>query len=239
MMLRNYIILFLLVCGVAFGNDLDLRYTGSIDFGFYTPNIDEEPNLTRNVYEDVFDDSGVMFKVGYGVEYLHLVGRLYSDFSIGFFTVDGYGFYPNKYDLETGAPLQSEDETVLYMMPFEWSILGYSFDYLQEQWNIPFVFYIKAGLTATLWWITDGVGDLATLGKNDAIGVKFGLHYALGVRFLLDFVDSDSADNFEQDMGVRDSYIFAEYYDSSVHDFTDEGLHLGGSYWRFGILLGF
>jgi hypothetical protein len=201
-------------------------------FGFFTPDIDKESGLNKKPYEDIFNKDGLRFGVAYSIEMVsHKYLGTFSILSgVEYFMVSGYGKYENN-------PIEkSHDETKLTMIPFELSLV-YNLDQLQYLLDIPFVFYAKIGLNYNFWWITNGLGDTVDYEDGHSYGGKKGWNYGLGIRFLLDILDSDTAINFDNQYGVNGSYIFVEYNSSKIDDFGKDGLKLGGSYLKFGLAL--
>ncbi len=205
-----------------------------IHFGFFTPDIDSESGLTGKPYEDIFNKDGLRFGSSYSFEILSqkYLGTFSILSGIEYFMVSGYGKYENNPDEK------SEDETKLTMIPIEIALV-YNLDQLQNLFNIPFVFYAKIGLNYNFWWITNGLGETVDYDDGSSNGGKKGWHYGLGVRFLLDVLDSDAAINFDNQYGVNGSYIFVEYNSSQIDDFGKDGFKLGGNYLRFGLALQF
>jgi hypothetical protein len=202
--------------------------------GYFTPNIDDESGLTTTPYKDIFKDSGLRFGATYSFEIIkdNYIGTISVLSGIEYFHVSGYGRYEND------STQESSDETILTMIPMEVALV-YNLDQLQNLFEIPFVFYVKIGLNYNLWWTTNGLGNVVDYEDNSSIGGKKGWHYGLGLRFLLDFLDSEAAVNFDNQYGINNSYLFIEFNSSNIDDFGGNGFKLGGDYVRFGLALEF
>ncbi|MBN2693886.1 hypothetical protein JXR93_04415 [bacterium] len=200
-----------------------------LQFGFFTPDIDSEEALTTKPYEDIFGENGFVWRFEYGINIWSGFGTFAISFATGNFSVDGKGVYTDD------NTKKSEDETILHIVPNILFPINYSFD----THPFPIVPYVKLGVAYYIWWITDGVGDVASANGNDAIGGKWGWEAIFGFRFLLDFIDPSAAFEFDNEMGINDSYIFAEYRYTKIDDFGGEGLSLGSAYWNFGLALAF
>ncbi len=201
-------------------------------FGFFKPNIDSESSLTGKPYKDIFGDSGFVYGFESGTNIFSGYGTFSLSWGISKFSVSGKGIYT-----ETG--LESKDKTELTLIPIELNVLNYSLDIFQEKFGFPLVLFVKAGFSYTFWRVTNGIGDTSEFENKEAKGGKYGYQYSLGLRFLLDFLDSGTADDFDRDMGVNDSYIFIEYFGSKVDNFGEKGFDLGGSYLTFGLSLAY
>ena len=230
----RFVVLFFIIFSSFLFAETDKNSLIEAHMGFFTPSIDNEKGLNNKPYSDIFNEDGVRFGLSYYYEVLS--GKYFGTFSLSvsmeYFRVSGYGKYEND------STVKSNDETVLSMLPFEMS-LSYTLGQLLSLFNIPFTFYGKLGLNYNIWWITNGLGEISDYQETSAIGGKKGWHYALGVRLLLDFFDRDSALSFDNQYGINNSFIFVEYNDSCIDDFSEDGFKLGGAYWRFGLALEF
>jgi len=230
-MFRYFFIVFLFA-GISVFAESEHNSAVSIHFGFFQPDIDNESGLNTSPYKDIFGKKGHRFGFDYSLEILsdEYLGTFSLLGGVEYFSVSGFGKYrdnPNE---------KSEDKTVLTLLPVN-TALVYNLDQFQYLFDFPFVFYAELGVEYSFWWITDGVGDTVEFDEGKSYGGKKGWYYSLGIKFLLDFFDSDSALNLDNQYGINSSYIFAEYMSSKVDDFGKEGFRLGGNYWRFGISL--
>ena len=83
-------------------------------------------------------------------------------------------------------------------------------------------------------WENDG-GD-----SFSAVGGIFGLHFGVGLKLLLDFLDPESAMSLESSMGVVNSYFFAEMAISWVDGFgSDSHMDVGDDTFMFGLMMEF
>ena len=230
-MYKLIIILFLFTTPLLFAQS-EHNSLIEIHFGFFTPNIDQERVLTAKPYKDIFDKDGLRFGASYSFELISqdYLGTFSILSGIEYFMVSGYGKYENN------PTEKSQDETKLTMIPMEIALV-YNLDQLQNLLNIPFVFYAKLGLNYNFWWITNGLGSTVDYDSGSSHGGKKGWHYGLGVRFLLDVLDSDSAISLDNQYGINGSYIFIEYNSSKIDNFGKNGFKLGGTYLRFGLAL--
>jgi hypothetical protein len=75
-------------------------------------------------------------------------------------------------------------------------------------------------------------------GKRGA-GGKFGYGGTAGLSLLLDVLEPRLARDFEVDVGVKHSYLFAEFTYADVNDFWQPGLDLSSQHWMFGLAFDF
>ena len=148
--------------------------------------------------------------------------------------------YAEKYadaKLEGGGA--AADKAALKVLPLQLNGF-YKFDYAAFKWGVPLVPYGKLGLVYSPWWMTKGSSVEVVEGDGEAFtgkGGKWGYAGTLGVSFLLDVLEPRFARDFDSDLGVNHSYLFAEYTYSEVNNFGGEGLNLGSRRWMFGLAL--
>lgn len=204
--------------------------SGSVEFrlGGYQPQLDAEEGLTDTPFAKVFGDSNLLlFEAEMQRFFYQGIGSAGLSLSLG---------YAEKYAaalLPEGGT--SSERTGLHVLPVR--VRGvYRFDYPAFHWSIPVVPYIKPGLVAMPWWVNKG-GEIEKVGNVEGRGVKFGWEVALGASFMLDILEPRLARDFDSDLGINHSYLFAEYTYAKVNNFGGEGFNLSDSYWMFGLAL--
>jgi hypothetical protein len=81
-------------------------------------------------------------------------------------------------------------------------------------------------------------GDETARGRDGRIGrgVSYGLQHALGLMLELDWMDRDDAYSADAHIGMNHSYLFAEWYRSTLDGFgADDQLDAGTDTWMLGI----
>ena len=67
-------------------------------------------------------------------------------------------------------------------------------------------------------------------------GISYGPQFALGGMLLLDRIDPDAAMEMDNEMGINNSYVFIEWYDSFLNGFGSGGqLQVGTNTWVLGL----
>ncbi|MFP2933285.1 MXAN_2562 family outer membrane beta-barrel protein [Pyxidicoccus sp. 3LG] len=206
--------------------------TGGIQFrlGGYKPLIDEEPGLGDNTpYKDIFGDASLLlFEMEMQRYFYQGIGTAGVGLSAGY----GEKYAPAK--LASGGGKAAE-QTALRVIPLALNAV-YKFDYPAFKWGFPLVPYGKLGLIYTPWWITKGSGTEEARG-NTGSGGTWGWGATGGLAFMLDVLQPRFARDFDTDLGVNHSYLFAEYIYADVDDFGGGGLNLGSRRWMFGLAL--
>ena len=130
----------------------------------------------------------------------------------------------------------SEERTGFHVLPLH--VRGvYRFDYPAFKWRIPVVPYLKPGIVVIPWWVTKGGQIEVTDKKTEGRGTSVGLDMTAGVSLLLDVLEPRLARDFDADLGINHSYLFAEYTYSKVNNFGRGGFDLSDAYWMFGLAL--
>ncbi|RKH55084.1 MXAN_2562 family outer membrane beta-barrel protein [Corallococcus llansteffanensis] len=205
--------------------------TGAIIFrgGGYQPRIDTEKALEgKTPYKDTFGDASLLLiELEFQRFFYQGIGTAGLGLSAG---------YAEKYAnalLEDGT--QAADKAALKVLPLQLNGF-YKFDYAAFKWGVPLVPYAKLGLVYSPWWMTKGSATEVVEGSK-ASGGKWGYAATAGVSFLLDVLEPRFARDFDSDLGVNHSYLFAEYTYAEVNNFGGKGLNLGSRRWMFGLAL--
>lgn len=211
------------------------NWTFSAEFGVYKlSNIDNEFNNGEDPFESVF---GNKYKFHFQVALERLlwqgVGTVGVEAAFGYWRIKGNGLYRD------GS--KSTDSTAFNMMPFKLSAV-YRYTDPWDKWNIPLVPFAKFGFDYYVWWITkQGSGtsefDDGNGSTSKGYGGTFGLHVSYGLQICLDIIDKKLANEFEQDVGVNNTYLYFEGTYAWVNDFNSgSSFDLSSHYFMGGIL---
>jgi hypothetical protein len=204
---------------------------GSFHFklGSYRPDIDSEFTAGGSCgavacapYADLFGKSGSMvYRLEFARTLLSGAGTLDLGFGVGWWSKTAKGFIQ-------GTSTRSGDDTSLRILP-----LSLSLTYRLDAWarTVPLAPYGRVALERYQWWATGG-GSGATNGWSGA----------LGVAFLLDFLDPTLAREMDRDVGINGTYLFIEAGKAQVNDFGEKSWDLSPDKsvtWSGGILFVF
>jgi len=202
-----------------------------LKLGTYKPLIDREAALNgAKPYEETFGGAPMLLgELEIDRQLWQQVGTLAVGFSFG---------YAEKYARatvvdDTGTITESAERTGFFVLPLR-LLAVYRFDYAALHWGIPLVPYAKLALAYTPWWATKGSGVEYANGTRGA-GGKWGYAFTGGISFLLDVLEPRLAKDFDTDMGVNHTYLFAEYVYEDVNNFGAAGLDLSSRRLAFGI----
>jgi hypothetical protein len=206
-----------------------INWQVEIKFGPYKAAIDEEFSGSANPFSDIYGDSSVLMGIAeVDFQFWRGVGSLAVGGSIGYARDIGTSIIQ-------GTNTKSNDETSFNVVPMQLSLI-YHFDYLAERYSVPLVPFVKVGLDYWVWWFRDASDEVAQVGGSDGQGGTFGWHWSAGLKILLDWIDSDTATSFDNEFGVNNSYIFAEFLWADVDDFgASDSLRVGDHTFFFGL----
>jgi hypothetical protein len=202
--------------------------------GPHYPDVDA--GLATQPFHAIYGGSSrFLFELGADWEFWRPFGAFTLGGTAGFVQFLGKGL--------TTSGSKSSDTTVFNIVPLKLT-LGYHFDVLAERWDIPLVPYIQGGLCYNAWWILNGVGDVSRWtdpgddSRHEAQGGLWGLHWGIGLKVLLDFLDEEAAGRLETEVGIANTYLFAEYTRSWASNFGTQGhFDVGGDTFMFGLMM--
>ncbi len=185
-------------------------------------------------YNELFGAGAMLlFELEYDWQFFQKYGSLAVGFSAGY--AEKYG--PTLLAADTST--EAEERASVKVVPLKLMAV-YRGDYAALHWNIPVVPYVKGGLVLVPWWFGKGAStvEFSEDGTRWA-GGKWGFGVTAGVSILLDFLDPRLARDFDTDLGVNHSYVFAEYNYINANSFGQPGLDFSSRYWMFGLALEF
>jgi hypothetical protein len=210
----------------------------ALEFRFspYKPNIDSDPALNgATPYKNVFGQT-LRFFAGAELDWQGL--RIPHFGSLGPGLSAGYTSISAAAQFSDGSGPSGEN-TQLQILPIT-AMAVLRIDALWRDIGIPLVPYAKLGLAYALWRASNTLGTSHFEGVTGE-GHSIGWVAAGGLALNLNPFDIYAAENFDEAMGVNNTYIFAEF---TFTDFDGLGLQsdplrVGGPNWTFGLALEF
>lgn len=218
-----------LSASAAIGPSYESPRSGVIEvkLGGYRPFVDRTAGLDgATPYASTFGNKAMLLGE---IEYDHMLYQQLG--SLGFGLSIGYAEkYGRATVVGTGEP--AAESTSLKVLPLR--LLGvYRFDYGALHYGIPFTPFVKAGLVYAPFWATTGAGI------ENASGGQWGYMFSGGIGFMLDFIDPRIQRDFDSEMGVNHTYVFAEYTLEEINDFGTGGLDLSSRRLSIGLAFDF
>ena len=201
---------------ISLNTPTDGKNAFELRFSRFNPGIDDEFDGSASPYATAFDG-----RRPYNVE-LEYDRQFWDGFgSVGAGVHVGYNRVRGNAVTVDGE--ESPDRTSLTVIPLRASAV-YRFDVLHRRFNVPLAFSIKAGLDYYFWAARDADKDVSEVPATDGEPIRgsggtSGWHAAFGIHLLLDAFSPGMATSFATNVGVVNSYLFAEYMLSRVDDF--------------------
>jgi hypothetical protein len=135
--------------------------------------------------------------------------------------------------------LNSGESTSLSIFPF-YAVAVLRADVLWREAHVPLVPYAKLGFGYSIWRASNTVGTSDFAG-NLGVGGSMGTELGLGLAFNLNTFDEYSAKNFDESLGVNNTYAFAEYTRADLDGLGIQAnpMRVGGQAWTFGLAVEF
>jgi hypothetical protein len=186
-----------------------------LQFSNYRPSIDREFSGGLRPYTSVFGGGrGLMSRVDVAKSLFTDAGTLEVGIGAGYTEKYGHGFVAAGPQAGQRAP----EVTALRILPLR-ATLTYRFDYFAQLYRVPLVPFAGVSFDRYQWWVTNGSGSVAQASGHGGHGGTNGYSYFGGLAFLLDFVDSDVAREMDRDLGINNTYLFAQVTKSTIDDF--------------------
>lgn len=205
--------------------------------GGYLPNVDDEFGSGSAPFADHFGTDN-RWLIGLELDWQLLridgIGSLGPGVGVGFTSLSSEDYHdpPGTEDREPAAEGSS-----LTILPF-YGVGVLRIDALAQRTPVPLAFFAKAGLGYAMWWASYADGIDSADDGSAASDTAWGTHWALGAAFLLDVLDRKAANNMDASNGVNNSYVFVEWYNSSLDGFgAADVMQVGDSTWMAGLML--
>jgi hypothetical protein len=197
--------------------------------GRYRPNVDHE-FLNVAPYDETFG-SAKHYSVGFELDWQALripyLGTLGPGFGLGYTKMTAPSF------LTRDLTRAGEDSSLTIVPLHVLAVLRA--DVIARETPVPIVPYGKLGVGAALWSVGSGDGTANANGVTGR-GLSYGPQVALGGMFLLDVLDPHAAMEMDSDVGINNSYFFAEWYVSNLDGFgSGKQMQVGTSTWALGL----
>jgi hypothetical protein len=221
------------------GTESPQNFAAEIRFAAFSPEVDSDPNLGgKTPYKDTFGSNPrleVSFEFDWQALRIPHLGTIGPGVSAGYTKASD----PALFQQEHNGTFVSGEQTTLEIFPF-YGVLVLRADVLWREAGIPLVPYGKIGLGYALWNASNTLGTSHAQGISGE-GSSFGTQVALGLAFNLNPFDIYAAQNFDDSLGVNNSYIFAEWTRSDLDGSLSQKdvLRVGGTGWTFGLAFEF
>jgi hypothetical protein len=224
------------------------HFAAEIRFGPYYPDIDSDPALHSAQATACSQGGGpaaatfgtsdrLMFSAEFDWQALRIphLGTLGPAVSVGYTSLSGNATFLTPHVTASGSTCTSGESTTLEIFPI--FVLGVlRADVLWRELRIPLVPYLKAGLGNALWRASNSLGTSNANGVSGE-GHTYGTQLAAGIALNLNIFDEYAARNFDDQVGVNNTYVFFEYTWSTFQGLglQTDPLRVGDSTWVAGL----
>lgn len=210
--------------------------------GPYTPGIDKQlGGAGKGPYKEMFGGYAIVPMVDFDRVLWNRFGQITAGVSVGFLrrTADAFAI-----DSPPGDPHRKRvpgATNSFTLIPFA-LLAGYRFTVLDENYSIPLVPYVRAGIAYYPWWVTAPAGGFAEICDdngnncgNRALGASLGVQGSIGIAFRAESISAGTAQQIRQS-GFQHVGIYAELSLAKVDGFgSDKKLSVGDNTWFGGI----
>jgi hypothetical protein len=230
------------------------HFAAELRFMPYVPDIDSDPNLrsppagpagtttcnpsSATPYASVFGSSPrlmAQFEFDWQALRIPHVGTVGPGVAIGYTKMNANATFASPHN----NTCQSGEDTALEIVP-TYAVAVFRADVLWRELHIPFVPYVKAGIGYAFWRASNTLGTSHAQGVAGE-GASVGTQLAIGVGLNLNVFDPYAAKNFDEAMGVNNTYLFGELMRSDLNGLGIQSspLRVGESSWVAGLAFEF
>jgi hypothetical protein len=217
------------------------HFAFELRFSPFTPAVDSDPALhgATPFAQTLGNFPRVMFQGEFDWQALRIphVGTLGPGIGIGYTKMSGDAQFVQPHGPD--GILNSGETTSLTIFPF-YAVAVLRADVVWRELHVPLVPYAKLGFAYSVWRASNSVGT-SNYGGNIGVGGSMGTELGVGLAFNLNTFDEYAAKNFDEGVGVNNTYAFAEYTRADLDGLgiQSDPLRVGGASWTFGLTVEF
>jgi hypothetical protein len=227
----------------------DVTWHVGVRIGPYVPQIDAQLGGPKpGPYEQMFGGYHILTMLDVDRIVWSGFGQVAVGLSAGYWQKTAPTFTINSVFSDPMRP-RATDHNTFRLVPTELSAT-YRFTWLDDNYGVPVVPYVRAGLGYYLWWISvaghyahacdpSNISKAMSFcnGMNDdkALGATAGVQGAIGLAIRAERIDAATAMSMQQS-GIQHAGIYAELSDARIHGFgSDTKLSVGDLTWFAGV----
>jgi hypothetical protein len=226
-----------------------VKWHAGVRVGPYIPGIDKQLGLSPGPYKAMFGDSGnpSAYAILPMLDVERIVWRGFGQLgfggSAGFMGKKAHAFVAGSDPNDPNRPRSAGDTNSFRLVPLSANAV-YRFSYLDDEYGIPIVPYVKAGLAYYIWWVNAPSGDFAKICKdggmepcalNKAAGASLGVQGTIGIAIRAERIDATAAQSMHNS-GIEHAGFYAEFQAAKVDGFgSAKKLSVGDNTWFAGV----
>ena len=230
--------------GADDGDDDDrVKWQAGLRVGPYLPDIDKQFGQSPGPYQDMF--GGARYTPMLDVDRIlwYPMGQLGVGGSIGYMQKTANAWVEGSMPGDPERMRSPGDENTFRLIPIALTAT-YRFTYLDDEFGVPLVPYVRGGLAYYLWWVrTNGKTAGAcwdgthTQGcdSDPGRGASLGLVGSIGLAIRAERIDANAAASMKQS-GIQHAGFYGELSMATVDGFGSEfKLSVGDTTWFAGV----
>lgn len=224
-----------------------VKWHAGIRIGPYVPDIDNQLGVHPGPYEQAFGGYRILPMLDVDRILWTGFGQVGVGASIGYMQKTARAFVMGSDPMQTDRPRAPSATNAFRMIPFALTAT-YRFTMLDDNYGVPLVPYVRAGLSYYVWWVTAPNGGFARVcndGKdtsnepgcstNKALGGSLGVQGSIGLAIRAERIDASAAQSMRQS-GIQHAGIYGELSLAKVDGFgSDKKLSVGDRTWFAGV----
>jgi hypothetical protein len=220
-----------------------VKWHAGVRVGPYVPNIDKQLGMTPGPYEQMFGGYRILPMLDVDRIVWSGFGQVGVGLSLGYMQKSARAFTITSKPTDDPRA-RSGDTNKFRLIPMEVAA-SYRFTWLDDQYGIPVVPYVRGGLAYYLWWVSVTDGSLARAcndggmkpdcSQEKALGGSIGIQGSIGLAIRAERVDAATANSMRQS-GIQHAGIYGELSLAKVDGFgSDSKLSVGDRTWFAGV----
>ena len=234
---------------LAIGDPLRVKWHAGLRVGPYVPGIDAQIDMpvpgSAGPYEQMFGGYKILPMLDIERFLWRGFGQAGVGISIGYMSKSAKAWQAGSSASQGDLRPRSEgDENKFRLFPFSVNAI-YRFTYLDDEFGVPLVPYIRGGVGYYVWWIVGPDGDFAEAckdggdamgcAKTTAAGASMGLVGSIGLSIRAERIDESAARSMRES-GIEHAGFYGEYSVGKVDGFgSDKKLSVGDATWFAGV----
>jgi len=230
------------------GDPMRVRWHAGLRVGPYIPAIDSQIDMPvgkfAGPYEQMFGGYTILPMVDVDYIIWRGFGQLGVGASLGYMGKKEHAWQFGSDPMDPKRPRAPGDWNKFRLFPFSLNAV-YRFTFLDDEYGIPIIPYVRGGAAYYVWWVTAPNGDFAKsckgpnistmCAKTTAAGASIGVVGSIGVAIRAERIDEGAARSMRES-GIEHAGFYGEYSLGKIDGFgSDKKLSVGDATWFAGV----
>lgn len=222
-----------------------VRWHVGIRIGPYVPDIDKQFGGKPGPYEQMFGNFRLLPMLDVDRIIWSGFGQVGVGGTIGYLQRTARAFAVDSKPTDANRERDPNARNSFHLIPFALTAT-YRFTYLDDEYGIPLVPYVRGGLSYYVWWMAapdgnfsiacnDGGTNEDTCKTTKAFGASAGVQGSIGLAIRAERIDASAARSMRAS-GIQHAGIYGELSAAQVDGFgSDSKLSVGARTWFAGV----